>query len=255
MISKLKVSLKEEVNVPTLNAASHLLVVVCVPHGGTAISPATPLWIRKLLYSNPAALPLIGYQAGYRFPCQGPHSYLSSVPYQGQVPAECGSPCSLCYATSWELVVIYVSGPDIPLTRILQCLLNICERLYSLESTAWVAGLRTLLDVSLVPSCGHCALTWELVAAGASCFHYKPSTLLLLPVKLICAFLLEVTDCHPSTPLPSPTVTRAYLPLLLVPLHSCLSGAHKWLASSGFFLNSLSSSQQNHQPAVDSVCC
>lgn len=62
-----------------------------------------------------------------------------------------------------------------------------------------------------------CTLTWEHLAAGASSASIirlaRDSALLLLSVKLTCVFLLEVTDCHPSTPL-----SEVFLPLLLAPL-------------------------------------
>jgi len=130
----------------------------CVSHMVALLSPQS-LHCESGSFSN-RAFPFMCYQAGYWFPRPGPHSYLSSVPCQGHIPAECGSPAHFVYVTSWELVFIRVSDPDTPLTRILQCLLNICERLHTREVTAWVAGLRTFLKMVV---CFTSALLWSVL--------------------------------------------------------------------------------------------
>lgn len=71
-------------------------------------------------------------------PARMPHSPLCFVLYQGHLPTEPGSPCSLCFYNF--LRVSLISEPDIPLLTILQCLLIIVVKGCTVVKSAWAAG-------------------------------------------------------------------------------------------------------------------
>lgn len=135
-----------------------------------------------------------------------PHSPLCFVLYQGHLPTEPGSPCSLCFYNLSR--VSLVSEPDIPLLTILQCLLIIVVKGCTLVS---LPGLLVETDVCFTSALwwSFCSHIWGPLASAFHYFHWgfaKNIAHLLLPVETQLCCPSRVTGCHPSPPLPSPMV-------------------------------------------------
>lgn len=140
-------------------------------HRVALLSPQ-PLHCESGSFPNRAALPFISViRLATVFLQQGPHSYLSSVPYQGHIPAECGSPCSLCLCNflrvSFHLCIgswySFDQNSSVPFKHLWKAVLP-----WSRCLGCWLETVLGWMNVSLVPSCGHFTIAWEPLAAGAS---------------------------------------------------------------------------------------